>query len=444
MRLTSVLRQHAAKSSYKSLALTVTFKHPDFKMDDYEILCRGSAFLLSVDPPLLQDQGSKFAHLESEEWRRKMKAFKREKGYTPANPGGDMKDMGWLEFVPREYRPNVHIVASSHVMSPFLWKDYYPQDWLNHVRKDHCRYSLDVFDAPGNSIGSFPLEAEPFHHPEGRDVALAHFSDEPETLPKLRKLGVEVLHLRNDDDLYEKGESMVFDGYAVTGDDRLKKQDGDEEKKQDDDDDTRVFFPYKDTGTLSFHTNDRFFANTPNPLPEGLCGAPAVDAKGRCCGVVEGIVPLDSEHKKLAGHAAFMPHFIMNPFIQLVERQMTRAIMDEDLFQMVVTAKKTNTIGGGVFKMKGDGTYSTDATWEDANRSMIEQLKKQCSKEEFDAMMAVMADEKAEVERILKEEGGDLGEITKRVRAKTMAIRQMVHDQYRRAQERKDNNSQNQ
>lgn len=52
-------------------------------------------------------------------------------------PSRDAKDLGWLEFVPRENRPVAHVVASSHVLAPWLWKDYYPQDWISRVSQEH-------------------------------------------------------------------------------------------------------------------------------------------------------------------------------------------------------------------------------------------------------------------------------------------------------------------
>ena len=452
MRITSVLRQQAGKKTFKSLAVSVLFKNPKFNMDDYEILSRGSAFLLAVDAPESQGEGN-YGHLEAEETRRIMKSFKRQHGYTPASPGGNLKDMGWLEFIPREYRNNVHVVASSHVLSPFLWKEYYPQEWLTHVRKEHCKFKLEVFDAPGSCLAEFALDGEPFHHPEGRDVALAHLHNEHEILPNLRSLGVEFLRLRDDQKLYEKGENVLFEGYSVTDDEIYKSannndknnknnnnatgEESNDKEKETNDEDTRVFYPLQESGKLAFHQAERFYATTTTPLPEGMCGGPAVDEEGRCCGVVEGIIPVNYEDKNLAGSAAFMPHFIMNSFIELVERQMVKASMDDDMFQMVVNAKKTNTIGGGIYKLQGDGTYSPNTNWDEANETMIDHLKKQCSKEEFDAMMAVMEEEKKEVQRILKEEGGDMLEIMERVRARTLATRDLVHKQYREAQEKR-------
>jgi len=129
----------AAAHSRKSLALSVHFKQPDFGMKDYEILSRASAFLLAVDPPNPAASEGPYGHLAKNERDRQVQLYKQTNKYTPAGgPGGrEIKDLGWLEFAPQEVRPTVHCVCSSHVLAPFLWKDYYPQDWLSKVKQEH-------------------------------------------------------------------------------------------------------------------------------------------------------------------------------------------------------------------------------------------------------------------------------------------------------------------
>ena len=139
MRLTPFLCQAKKGRSIKSLALSVYFKQADFGMKDYEILSRASAFLLAVDPPEpLADDGP-YGHLQANERKRKYKMHLQDHEYTPVGGPEDreLKDLGWLEFAPREVRPTVHCVCSSHVLAPFLWKDYYPQEWLSKVKQEH-------------------------------------------------------------------------------------------------------------------------------------------------------------------------------------------------------------------------------------------------------------------------------------------------------------------
>ena len=148
-----------------SLALSVYFKQPELGMKDYEILSRATAFLLAVDPPSASseargeenaegtnssEESPYSSHLRENERRRQEKLYKQTHRYTPAsgrraedhtNPDGSgqrpLQDLSWLEFAPREVRPVVHVVCSSHVLSPFLWRQYYPQEWLNKVRQEH-------------------------------------------------------------------------------------------------------------------------------------------------------------------------------------------------------------------------------------------------------------------------------------------------------------------
>ena len=128
MRWTTVLRQAAANKprNLKSLALSVSFLQPEFGMKDYEILSRASAFLLGIDPPedeaaTVSGSGSPYRHLQVSERRREEREFQQKNKFSGAGGAGrHVMEMGWLEFAPREVRPQVHIVSSSHVLAPFL------------------------------------------------------------------------------------------------------------------------------------------------------------------------------------------------------------------------------------------------------------------------------------------------------------------------------------
>ena len=319
----------------------------------------------------------------------------------------------------------------------FRWRDYYPQEWLKHVRAEHCAYSIEVFDPakPQEPLAKLALNNEVFHHPEGRDIALIHFQEEPSSLKLLKNLGVGVLNFRDPDKLFKKGEDMMFDGFVVS---EQNAADSEEFQSNSADEDTRIFYPYREKGELSFHTSDRFFATTPEPLPEGLCGAPVIDVDGDLCGTVEGIVPKTHKDPRLAGSAAFMPSYIMQAFVDFVERGLLEQMMPKDLFQMVVTAKKTNNIGGGAFSADKDGNFTKPTNWEDAYDAALESLKKRYSKEEVDAVLSTIENEREEVLEIMEKEGGDLDEIIQRVRQKTFQIREMVLDQYRKGHMPKD------
>jgi hypothetical protein len=441
----------------RSLALSVHFFQPDLNMKQPEILSRATAFLLSVDGKSYRDDTSLSAgvstrhdHLKLDKIRREERKFRLMKGHSrvAGDPDRSLIDMGYLEYVPREARPNVHIVTSSHVLSPFLWKDYYPQEWLSSVRQEHCTYTLEVYDdndddnaasssslSPHQPLVTLPLDSNPYHHPEGRDIALIHFRHEREALEQLRDVNVQVLHLRSPDRRFQKGEHVTFEGFAVQDDETIDKNNlpaaAEQAHHHDDPDyqDERIFRPYVEYGTLDYHSEDRFFATTPRLLPGGLCGAPALDAHGDCCGTVEGIVPMSHGNKKLAGTAAFMPSFVMQVFVDFVERGLVQKMMPPDLFQLVEIAKKTNSIGGGLFKQDENGAYTAETDWEQEYDKAMARLKDRYSEQELQAIMHVVRDERDQVLQEMEEEGGDLDEIITRVRQKTLETKAMIHDQ---------------
>jgi hypothetical protein len=290
---------------------------------------------------------------------------------------------------------------------------------------------------PGKSLGTFALNPYPVHHPEGRDVALIHLNREAASLRIMQDLGVELLYLRNLEEIYEKGDEVTFDGYVVAEAnlaDREAFSDVPKQKESAGDDDTRIFYPYRATGSLTFHTRDRFFATTPEPLPEGLCGGPVLDKNGDVCGIVEGIVPKNHSNKELAGSAAFMPNYMMTPFIDFAERFMLQRILPKGLFQRAVLAKTTNNLGGGIFEKDKEGRYQPGkhAAWEEAFDRAVDQLKQNHSAEEVEAILNTIQRERREVMEIMDKEGGDLDEVAERVRNRTLQIREMIHEEYRK------------
>lgn len=323
-----------------------------------------------------------------------------------------------------------------------MWRSIYLslQSWkyLTFIYLFSSTYSLEVFDPenPADALGKFALNPYPIHHPEGRDIAFIHLKQEEENLKIMKDLGVQVHCLRDLDEIYEKGDEVTFDGYVVTQANQADKKEFEEEKagEGNTEEDTRIFFPYQATGKLEFHTKDRFFATTPEPLPEGLCGGPVFDTKGGVCGIVEGIVDKSHTNKEIAGSAAFMPNYMMTPFIEFAERFMLQRVLPKGLFQKAVTAKTTNTLGGGIFEKNKEGEFQpgTEASWEEAFDRAIEKLKKNHSKEEIEAIVDTVQRERGEAIEIMEKEGGDMDEVIQRVRQRTLEIRELIHEEYRK------------
>lgn len=247
-----------------SLALSVHFRQPSLGMSDYEILSRATAFLLQVDPPepneedertaidyatKSRDAGNKttiiFPHLRENIELRKKLLLKQDYKFDPATgPPRLPHQLNWLEFCPAAFRPKVHVVASSHVISPWMWPKYYNQEWLRTITQEHVRYSLEVWgvdSAPDNQeeeksiahdgklrgnhrpLAKFALNPYPIHHPKEMDLAVIHLKDEDDALRLMQKMGITPLHLptmheleMNDDPVFETGERLLVCFLNVT------------------------------------------------------------------------------------------------------------------------------------------------------------------------------------------------------------------------------------
>jgi len=307
-------------------------------------------------------------------------------------------------------------------------------------------YSVEVYDteSPELLLGNFALNPYPIHHPEGRDIAFVHLQQEEESLRIMRQLGVKIHNIRDLDSIYNKGDEVAFDGYVVTEQNKADHDDitlsftdkVDLEDSSTESEDTRVFLSYQEKGRLAFHTQDRFFAKTEKPLPEGMCGGPVLDEDGLVCGIIEGIVDKNHANKDIAGSAAFMPNYMIAPFIDYAERFMLQRILPKSLFQKAVTAKTTNSLGGGMAQgnQPSGNQQGSASAWEEAFDRAVDQLKKNHTKEEVDAILNTIQEERNEVLDILDKEGGDLEEVAQRVRRKTIEIREMIHEEYRQRQ----------
>lgn len=197
------------------------------------------------------------------------------------------------------------------------------------------------------------------------------------------------------------------------------------------DDDTRIFLPYSTTGKLLYGNADRFLASTPTPLPEGLCGGPAMDQDGMVCGVVEGVVPEHFDDKNMAGAASFLPSVRLGEFVDYAEELMLKEIFPEKMFEMVVDYKRGLGQDDVEYNMDGSGgsgvpeeseqkeTQAMQSKLGSAFEERIESLKNHHTMEEVNAILTTIRRERDEVMDIFNREGGDLDEIIARVRAKT-------------------------
>jgi len=153
------------------------------------------------------------------------------------------------------------------------------------------------------------------------------------------------------------------------------------------------------------------------------------------CGVVEGIVSKDHSNKDIAGSAALMPNYVMAPFIDYAERFMLQRILPKNLFEKAVTAKTTGQLGGGIFQKDAQGNMQpsgSSLTYEEAFDRAIDQLKESHTPAEVEAILNTVTRERKEVLSIMNKEGGDLDDVVNRVRTRTLQVREMIHEEYRK------------
>jgi hypothetical protein len=178
------------------------------------------------------------------------------------------QDFGWLDYIPRPQRPRVHVLAASHVLSPFLWREYYPYEELQSITLENLQFGAQIYSGTSTeeqreAMATIPLKATPIHHPNDRDIALIHFENEHEAFQELDRFGVTPLHWRPNNQVIEKDEELTIDGFEAGG--------------------VVYDFWFKRLtaeSKLVFKTKKQYFASTNEPLPEGMCGAPVIDGNG--------------------------------------------------------------------------------------------------------------------------------------------------------------------
>jgi len=326
---------------------------------------------------------------------------------------------------------------------------YYSEGWLKDVRREHVKYSLEVLNSSndnvnngdgndgGNkieSLGTFNLNPYPIHHPEGLDLSVVHLQNEEDSLKQMIALGVKVLHLEDTDEMgmvtFEKDRMILFDGFEIASGPPSPETKCDDDDT-DQNDDNRIFVPYSTTGNILYASAERVLASTGHkPLPEGLCGGPALDPKtGLVAGIVEGIVPLTHDEKSLAGAASYVPSFRIKSFMDYAERHMLEKILPKDLFEKVVDIKDGKDLNvrgdgkGGTIDMTrdkiGGGEDMSEGDMDRMHEDIVKGMKKVHTHQEVDAIMGTVEREQAEVLEMIGKDGGDLDEIVAKVRART-------------------------
>ena len=92
------------------------------------------------------------------------------------------------------------MLTSSHVVAPWKWSKYYPEDWLRNVNEKHTHYTVELRHTDGMFITSLDLLPTSYHH-QHRDVALLKFEEEDDAINTLAEHNYSPLLLNGQDSL---------------------------------------------------------------------------------------------------------------------------------------------------------------------------------------------------------------------------------------------------
>ena len=221
------------------------------------------------------------------------------------------------------------IATSLHVVRPFLFPRYYPDEWLQFIRPENIRVTLEFRETEsGALVDEFPLVPKVYAHPT-RDVAVmfadlqaisnASVSGENRDLDIVAVAGRVALlencykfKLATDEGACSPGDELAFGGHLLNT-----------EPHEED----CVPLPAIVTGTMvrSFPPpQELILAETEVVLQPGMCGGPVVNQDGACVGMIEGVVQNaaaatidsgDSNDEVRDGMAAVMPASVVESLL---------------------------------------------------------------------------------------------------------------------------------
>lgn len=228
-----------------------------------------------------------------------------------------------------------HVVTSSHVISPWKWPKYYPDEWIQHINEKHTHYTVELRHDDGVFVSQFELLPKSFHH-LSKDLAVLHLENEDNVAHIINEFGkfsheilpVELESVSSKDNLEFHGHEVI----NVNGSPNF------------DNEDNRIPIPKIVDGSLSFLTKQQIFAKTNSILNDGMCGGPVTVnriinsiKKPFICGVIDGIVPTSHDQVQLRGHASFIGKDDIHKFIDSVEDGSIQPLMGGEASRYVAS-----------------------------------------------------------------------------------------------------------
>ena len=230
-----------------------------------------------------------------------------------------------------QFRHRYHILTASHVVAPWRFPNYYPDEWLQFVNEKHTHYTVELRHDDGVFMTQSELLPSAVHH-ASRDLAVLHLENESAVKDLLSNVGFEVADLR--DAQLVTGEAVDLHGHEVVVPSSFGT--GSSSSGGSGDADARHPIPRVVSGTYELETAHQRFARTKSLLTYGMCGGPVIaragsgggrrndgntdgSSVGAVCGLLEGIVPVDHPVRELQGLASIVDSRQIAAFLEDVE-----------------------------------------------------------------------------------------------------------------------------
>lgn len=198
--------------------------------------------------------------------------------------------------------PEVFALFCAHVAAPHRYRQYFPEDWLQFVRDEHCLIKLENVRSPSPQFASESPE-KAFSLDEVRLVdAYRHASLDVAayTLPRERVCAEEGINASQVQLLQlaecSAGDEVVVKGHVLVGD----AGSGSEHVCK-----TEL------EGVVAFADDERAFVDTGHGIAQmGMCGGPVVlkDSPSKCVGMLEGILQRQGETSSVSKGQSVVIH----------------------------------------------------------------------------------------------------------------------------------------
>ena len=212
-------------------------------------------------------------------------------------------------------------LTSAHVVQPWAWRAYYPQEWIDFVKPTHAKYTIDIRETQsGKMIASYELDKESIIVHPSRDVAALSLTEESKVKFRVAQ-EAPVLPVHLSDERLTPKHRLEVAGYSLSEEELHEDEDEDDFFGKSSEDYVRTGHRGQIPEALSkvrflHRTENQSFLRTPKVLMQGMCGGPVLDQQNSqlCYCTIEGIVS-ESSKSKLAGGAAYIESTILREWL---------------------------------------------------------------------------------------------------------------------------------